>query len=140
MLPGDWRFVYEGLDMTIRAEEFCSSLMTGSSRPIVVRGNTGDGYSIRLRAGGAGVRGTTTEWMADQLGSVLDLPMPEPCQIEISGRVAAQIEDTEFRQAVERSLGINLKRTGYGLGWNIGCYDGDVFIHHFGGFKRVDAE
>jgi len=27
------------------------------------------------------------------------------------------------------------KRTGYGLGWVMGRYDDDVFIHHFGGFS-----
>ncbi len=26
-------------------------------------------------------------------------------------------------------------RTGYGLGWNTGTYDGDKFWHHFGGFS-----
>ena len=26
-------------------------------------------------------------------------------------------------------------RTGYGLGWNTGTYDGEPFVHHFGGFS-----
>ena len=30
-------------------------------------------------------------------------------------------------------------RTGYGLGWQTGEYDGDTFLHHFGGFSGFHA-
>jgi CubicO group peptidase (beta-lactamase class C family) len=29
----------------------------------------------------------------------------------------------------------SFQRTGYGLGWNTGSYDGEPFTHHFGGFS-----
>ena len=34
---------------------------------------------------------------------------------------------------------MSFARTGYGLGWNTGSYDGDSFTHHFGGFSGFHA-
>ena len=38
-------------------------------------------------------------------------------------------------QAEQDASYMQFRRTGYGLGWNTGTYDGEPFTHHFGGFS-----
>ena len=43
---------------------------------------------------------------------------------------------TAHRSYVQQDASyMSFNRTGYGLGWNTGSYDGDSFTHHFGGFS-----
>jgi CubicO group peptidase (beta-lactamase class C family) len=43
-------------------------------------------------------------------------------------------------QAEQDNQFMSFKRTGYGLGWNTGSYEGDPFTHHFGGFSGFHAQ
>ena len=48
---------------------------------------------------------------------------------------AAVVEETHRKYANQQTEFAGVKRYGYGLGWNIGTYDGDTLIHHHGGFS-----
>lgn len=42
--------------------------------------------------------------------------------------------------AAQDAMSMSFKRTGYGLGWNTGEYDGEKFTHHFGGFSGFHCQ
>lgn len=48
---------------------------------------------------------------------------------------AEAIREAQRPQAEQDAEFMKFKRTGYGLGWNTGSYEGDPFVHHFGGFS-----
>lgn len=49
------------------------------------------------------------------------------------------IAESHRPQAEQDNAYMSFRRTGYGLGWNTGSYDGDPFTHHFGGFSGFHA-
>lgn len=48
---------------------------------------------------------------------------------------AEAIREAQRPQAEQDRDFMKFKRTGYGLGWNTGSYEGEPFVHHFGGFS-----
>lgn len=56
-------------------------------------------------------------------------------QILDEGAIAA----AQYPQAEQDNSYLQFRRTGYGLGWQTGSYDGEPFTHHFGGFSGFHA-
>lgn len=52
---------------------------------------------------------------------------------------AAVVEETRRKYAEQQRDFAGVKRHGYGLGWNLGTYDGDTLVHHHGGFSASYA-
>lgn len=52
---------------------------------------------------------------------------------------AAVVEETHRVQAEQDNQFAWVRRYGYGLGWNIGSYEGETLIHHHGGFSAFYA-
>lgn len=52
---------------------------------------------------------------------------------------AAVIAETHRLQADQDNQFAWVRRYGYGLGWNIGSYEGETLIHHHGGFSSFYA-
>jgi CubicO group peptidase (beta-lactamase class C family) len=52
---------------------------------------------------------------------------------------AEVIEETHKKYAEQRAEAGGITRTGYGLGWNIGAYDGETVLQHNGGFSAFYA-
>jgi CubicO group peptidase (beta-lactamase class C family) len=52
---------------------------------------------------------------------------------------ASVVEETHRLQADQDSQAAWVRRYGYGLGWNIGSYEGETLIHHHGGFSSFYA-
>lgn len=52
---------------------------------------------------------------------------------------AAVIEETQRKFADQQTTFAEVKRYGYGLGWNLGTYEGDALVHHHGGFSAFYA-
>jgi len=48
---------------------------------------------------------------------------------------AAVIEETHRKFADQQTTFAEVKRYGYGLGWNLGTYEGEPLVHHHGGFS-----
>ena len=47
---------------------------------------------------------------------------------------AAVVAETHRQQAAQDRMFAAFHRHGWGLGWDLGTYDGDLLVHRFGGF------
>jgi CubicO group peptidase (beta-lactamase class C family) len=52
---------------------------------------------------------------------------------------ASVVAETHRLQANQDAQFASVRRYGYGLGWNIGSYEGETLIHHHGGFSSFYA-
>jgi CubicO group peptidase (beta-lactamase class C family) len=78
---------------------------------------------------------TTPEDIAKWLLVNIDKGKLEGRQVFASAVVA----ETHRLQAEQDTQFAWVRRYGYGLGWNIGSYEGETLIHHYGGFSAFYA-
>ncbi|MCG3121145.1 MAG: hypothetical protein ALAOOOJD_04136 [bacterium] len=92
----------------IRATQFYQEMRRGSSLPLLIGGNDGKRYVVKLNGAGDGVLSNITEWIANKLGGFLQIPVLPLAGIFIDADFAAQAKDPETRELLERSAGLNL--------------------------------
>ena len=92
----------------LRAVTFHREIRTGSSLPLVVSAGDGEQYVLKPHGSGDGMLASAVEWLALGLGRLLGVPVLEPVVMEVGPGFAAQAEDPEIRELLERSPGMNL--------------------------------
>ena len=92
----------------IRAVQFYKEIRIGSSLPLLVGGDDGNAYVVKLNGAGDGVLSNVIEWVSSKLGGLLQIPILPPVFILIEADFAEKADDPETRELLERSAGINL--------------------------------
>jgi len=92
----------------IQANQFFHELRKGSSLPLLVGGDDGNTYVVKLNGAGDGVLASVVEWVASKLGGLLQIPVLQPVFVNIDASFAEQAGDPETRVLLEKSVGINL--------------------------------
>lgn len=92
----------------IRAVRFYEEIRRGSSLPLLIGGDDGNRYVVKLNGAGDGVLSNVVEWVASKLGALLQIPVLQPVFVAIDANFAGQAGDPETRELLERSVGINL--------------------------------
>ncbi len=92
----------------IQAVRFHKEIRMGSSLPVLVDGNDGNAYVVKLNGAGDGILSNVVEWMSSKLGALLQIPVLQPVFVIIDANFAKQAADPETRELLERSVGINL--------------------------------
>ncbi|HEX9652825.1 MAG TPA: HipA family kinase [bacterium] len=91
----------------IKVAKIYQEIRTGSSLPLVVGGNDGEKYVVKLRGSGDGVLANVVEWLAIRLGQLLGIPVVEPELLAINARLSGEAGDPEIKELLQRSVGIN---------------------------------
>jgi hypothetical protein len=92
----------------IRAVRFYEEVRAGSSLPLLVGGDDGNKYVVKLNGAGDGVVSNVVEWVSSKLGGLVQIPVLQPVLIAIDTGLADEAGDPETRELLERSAGINL--------------------------------
>lgn len=92
----------------IRATQFYQEMRRGSSLPLLIGGDDGNRYVVKLNGAGDGVLSNITEWIVSKLGGFLQIPVLSSVFVFIDADFAAQAGDPETRELLERSAGLNL--------------------------------
>ena len=92
----------------IHSLHFYEELRKGSSLPLLVGGDDGNNYVVKLNGAGDGVLSNIVEWVASKLGELLQIPVLQPVLVNIDANFAEQAGDPEARELLEKSVGINL--------------------------------
>jgi hypothetical protein len=92
----------------IRAVRFYEEIRRGSSLPLLIGGDDGNRYVVKLNGAGDGMLSNVVEWVASKLGELLQIPILQPVFVAIDANFARQAGDPETSELLERSVGINL--------------------------------
>ncbi|MCI0691872.1 hypothetical protein L0337_07670 [candidate division KSB1 bacterium] len=92
----------------IRAVRFYEEIRRGSSLPLLIGGDDGKKYVVKLNGAGDGVLSNVVEWVASKLGALMQIPVLQPVFVVIDANLAEQAGDPETRELLGRSVGINL--------------------------------
>lgn len=80
----------------------------GSSLPLLVGGEDGNKYVVKLNGAGDGAISNVVEWVSSKLGGLIQIPILQPVLMIIGAGFAEQAGDPETRELLERSVGINV--------------------------------
>jgi hypothetical protein len=75
---------------------------------LLIGGDDGNRYVVKLNGAGDGVLSNVVEWVASKLGESMQIPVLQPVFVAIDGNLAEQAGDPETRELLERSVGLNL--------------------------------
>jgi hypothetical protein len=75
---------------------------------LLIGGDDGKTYVVKLNGAGDGVLSNVVEWVASKLGELMQIPVLQPVFVVIGADLAEQAGDPETRELLERSVGINL--------------------------------
>jgi hypothetical protein len=75
---------------------------------LLVGGDDGNTYVVKLNGAGDGVLSNVVAWVASKLGGLLQIPILQPVFVAIDANFAEQAGDPETRELLEKSAGINL--------------------------------
>lgn len=101
------------------AQRYLQPLREGGSLPAVVE--TEDGlYVVKFRGAGQGPRALIAELIVGLLAQEVSLPVPELALVELPQGFGAEQEETEIRELLERSVGVN-----FGLRYLDGAFNFD---------------
>jgi len=92
----------------IKALHFYEELRKGSSLPLLIGGDDGNRYVVKLNGAGDGVLSNVIEWVSSKLGGLLQIPVLQPLFVAIDANFAEQAGDPETIKLLEKSVGINL--------------------------------
>lgn len=92
----------------IRAVKFHKEIRRGSSLPLLIGGDDGNTYVVKLNGAGDGVLSNVVEWVASKLGELAQIPILQPVFVTIDANFAEQADDPETGELLERSVGVNL--------------------------------
>ncbi len=93
---------------TIRATRYVLPLREGGSLPAIVEGDDLGLYVVKFRGAGQGVLALIAELIAGEIGRALGLRVPEIVFVEIDPALGRNEPDTEIRQLLKASAGLNL--------------------------------
>lgn len=91
----------------IRAVRFEQAIRASSSLPLVLRGDDGHAYFVKMKASGDGLIASVIEWLACKLGRLLDLPTLEPFALHIADDFSPGDIDAEIADLLRASTGVN---------------------------------
>lgn len=92
----------------IEARTFLHALRGGSSLPLVFVADDDQRYVVRMRGAGDGALGLIVDWLGLGLARLFALPAPSPVPLLVSAALPLPTIDPEYRELIERSVGINL--------------------------------
>jgi hypothetical protein len=75
---------------------------------LLIGGDDGNQYVVKLNGAGDGVLSNVVEWVASKLGELLQIPVLQPVFVAIDASLAGQAGDPETKELLERSAGVNL--------------------------------
>ncbi|MGA9524242.1 MAG: HipA family kinase [Myxococcaceae bacterium] len=93
---------------TLTATRYVTPLREGGSLPAIVEGDDDGLYVVKFRGAGQGPRVLVAELIAGELARALGLPVPEIVWIEIDPALGRNEPDTEIRELLKSSAGLNL--------------------------------
>jgi hypothetical protein len=75
---------------------------------LLIGGDDGNRYVVKLNGAGDGVLSNVVEWVASKLGESMQIPVLQPVFVAIDANLAGQAGDPETKELLQRSVGINL--------------------------------
>jgi hypothetical protein len=93
---------------TVRATRYVTPLREGGSMPGLVEADDDGLYVLKFHGAAQGPRVLVAEIIAGEIGRALGLTIPELVLIELDAKLGAAEPDTEVRELIERSDGLNL--------------------------------
>lgn len=92
----------------VTATRYVTPLREGGSLPAVVEADDDGLYVAKFRGAGHGEKALVAELVAGEIGRALGLLVPEIVLVDFDPRLAAAEPDTEIKELLERSSGINV--------------------------------
>lgn len=92
----------------IKVVEFYQEIRAGSSLPLIIGGSDGNKYVVKLRGSGEGVLANVVEFLSLKLGRLAQIPVLEPAFLIIEMGLDQKASDSEIKELLARSVGINL--------------------------------
>ena len=92
----------------VTATRYVTPLREGGSLPAVVEADDDGLYVAKFRGAGHGEKALVAELIAGEIGRALGLLVPEIVLIDFDPRLAAAEPDSEIRELLQRSSGLNV--------------------------------
>lgn len=92
----------------VTATRYVTPLREGGSLPAVVEADDDGLYVVKFRGAGHGEKALVAELIAGEIGRALGLLVPEIVLVDFDSRLAASEPDTEIKELLQRSSGINV--------------------------------
>lgn len=93
---------------TVRAMRYVMPLREGGSLPAIVEGDDLGLYVLKFRGAGQGPLALVAELVGGEVGRALGLLVPELVYVEVDGELGRNEPDTEIRELLKASVGLNL--------------------------------
>ncbi len=93
---------------TVCATRYVTPLREGGSLPAIVEASDLGHYVLKFRGAGQGPLALVAELIAGEIGRALGLPVPEVVLIEVDAALGRNEADTEIRELLRASVGLNL--------------------------------
>lgn len=87
--------------------KFHQEIRTSSSLPLLVEGDDGIQYVIKLRGGADGAIANIVEWLSLKLARLIQIPTLKPKLLIVDTDLVKQVRNSETRDILEKSIGIN---------------------------------
>ena len=91
----------------IKITNYYNEIRLGSSLPLIVGGDDGNRYVVKLNGSGDGVIANAIDWLSIKLGRILHIPVLDPEFLEISSSFINKDQDPETIELIEKSVGLN---------------------------------
>ncbi|MCJ8279028.1 MAG: hypothetical protein MJK14_03555 [Rivularia sp. ALOHA_DT_140] len=91
----------------IYLRKFHQEIRTSSSLPLLVEGDDGIQYVIKLRGGADGAIANIIEWLSLKLAQLIQIPALTPKLLVVDTDLVKQVRNSETRDILEKSIGIN---------------------------------
>jgi hypothetical protein len=92
----------------VTATRYVTPLREGGSLPAVVEADDDGLYVAKFRGAGHGEKALVAELVAGEIGRALGLLVPEIVLVDVDPRLAAAEPDSEIRDLLQRSSGLNV--------------------------------
>ena len=93
---------------TVAATRYVTPLREGGSLPALVEADDDGLYVLKFRGAGQGVKALIAEVIAGEIGRTLGLLVPELVVAELDPALGRSEPDSEIRELIERTPGLNL--------------------------------
>lgn len=93
---------------TVKATRYVTPLREGGSLPAIVEGDDSGLYVLKFRAAGQGPKALVAELIAGELARAAGLRVPEIVRVEVDAALGRNEPDSEIRDLLKRSVGVNL--------------------------------
>lgn len=93
---------------TVQATRYVVPLREGGSLPAIVEADDDGTYVLKFRGAGQGAKALVAELISGEIARVLGLPVPEIVFVELDARLGRSEPDTEIRELIKTSAGLNL--------------------------------